>query len=548
MDEALIKTYADYGIGPTNSSGYACTQEDIPYGTYKIVETVFPTDYTYSGTKEWTRNVSSVNDGVVTINAVNELKKGNIEVYKKAVENNAALSGAIFTVYNSSGTKVTTIGPTNSRGYAKSADIPYGTYKVVETTFPFNYEGNGQTEWTVTINTAQGALATINASNRLKKGHIEILKSDAESGKDLSGAEFTVYDDNGEEVAVIGPTNSNGYAKSGEITYGSYIVKETKVPVNYQPDGDATWNITLDDNSPLITLDISNLRQYGSVKIVKTAEDGLVDGLSFTLTGTSAYGEPVSMTAKTNAAGVAMFESVPIGIDYVLSEKDTPSKYVVPESQTITVEWNKVTEREFDNVLKKWRADILKIDADLRSGSSGAVPVLLSIDSDEIVDQLGFPYGESQGDATLAGAVYGVYRYDELVDTYTTDKNGYILTDYYVCGEGWNIREISPSEGYLLDETIYWVDVKSGNFTVEKNTVELDVYENIICGGLYLFKHMDNGDTQIETEEAGAEFEVYLKSAGSYKNAKETERAYLITDEYGYAETDLLRNKKCGFY
>ena len=539
------ETGEEYGIGPTNSNGYACTQEDLPYGTYKIVEAVFPTDYTYSGTKEWTRTVSSANDGVVTINAVNELKKGNIEVYKKASENNGALSGAIFTVYNTSGTKVTTIGPTNDRGYAKSADIPYGTYRIVETTFPFNYEGDGQTEWTVTINTANGALATINASNKLKKGRVEILKSDYESGKDLRGAEFTVYDYDGEEVAVIGPTDSKGYAKSGEITYGSYIVKETKVPVNYQPDGDAEWHITIDDNSPLITLDIANLRQYGSVKVVKTAEDGLVDGLKFQLTGTSVYGEEVNMTATTNEAGVAVFERVPIGIDYTLSEVSTPNRYVIPEAQNITVEWNKVTERQFHNVLKKWRADIFKVDANLRWGDGGLESVSVmslkaTVNSDEIVERLGFPYGESQGDASLAGAVYGVYRYDELVDTYTTDKNGYILTDYYVCGEGWNIREITPSEGYLLDESVYWLDVEPGQYTVEKNTEELDVYEEIIYGGFHLIKHKDNGDTQIETEEIGAEFEVYLKFAGSYENAKETERGYLITDEWGYAEIDYL--------
>lgn len=539
------ETGEEYGIGPTNSNGYACTQEDLPYGTYKIVEAVFPTDYTYSGTKEWTRTVSSANDGVVTINAVNELKKGNIEVYKKASENNGTLSGAIFTVYNTSGTKVTTIGPTNDRGYAKSADIPYGTYRVVETTFPFNYEGDGQTEWTVTINTAKGALATINASNKLKKGRVEILKSDYESGKDLRGAEFTVYDYDGEEVAVIGPTDSKGYAKSGEITYGSYIVKETKVPVNYQPDGDAEWHITIDDNSPLITLDIANLRQYGSVKVVKTAEDGLVDGLKFQLTGTSVYGEEVNMTATTNEAGVAVFERVPIGIDYTLSEVSTPERYVIPEAQNITVEWNKVTERQFHNVLKKWRADIFKVDANLRWGdgaleSVSVMSLKATVNSDEIVKRLGFPYGKSQGDASLAGAVYGVYRYDELVDTYTTDKNGYILTDYYVCGEGWNIREITPSEGYLLDESVYWLDVELGQYTVEKNTEELDVYEEIIYGGFYLIKHKDNGDTQIETEEIGAEFEVYLKFAGSYENAKETERGYLITDEWGYAEIDYL--------
>lgn len=533
-------TGTEYAIGPTDNHGYACTKERLPFGTYKIVETVFPTDYTYSGTKEWTRTVSASNNGVVTIEAVNELKKGNIEVYKKASGTNAALKGAIFTVYDLSGAEVTTIGPTNDRGYAKSADIPYGTYRVVETTFPFNYEPDTQSEWQITIDTAHGSLATINAYNRLKKGYIEVLKSDAESGKDLSGAEFTVYDLDGEEIAVIGPTDKNGYAKSGEIIYGDYIVKETKIPVNYQPDGDAQWKVTIDDNSPLITLDIANLRQFGTVKVRKTAEDGLVEGLTFRLTGTSEYGEDVDMTAVTNAAGTATFERVPIGTDYTLSEEDTPDRYVIPEAQNISVEWNKVTERQFDNVLKKWRADVLKVDDSLRSNGTHGTPKMLSLDSDDIVAQLGYPYGETQGDATLAGAVYGVYRYDELVDTYVTDKNGYFLTDYYPCGEGWNIREITPSEGYLLDETVYWLDVMPGQYTLEKNTEDLDVYEDIIFGSLYLIKHTGDGSTGPEAVEAGAEFEVYLKAAGSYEDARDTERDYLTTDEHGYAGTKEL--------
>lgn len=533
-------TGTEYAIGPTDNHGYACTKERLPFGTYKIVETVFPTDYTYSGTKEWTRTVSASNKGVVTIEAVNELKKGNIEVYKKASETNAALKGAIFTVYDLSGAEVTTIGPTNDRGYAKSADIPYGTYRVVETTFPFNYEPDTQSEWQITIDTAHGSLATINAYNRLKKGYIEVLKSDAESGKDLSGAEFTVYDLAGEEVAVIGPTDETGYAKSDEIVYGDYIVKETKVPANYQPDSDAQWPITLNDTSPLITLDITNLRQFGTVKVRKTAEDGLVEGLTFRLTGTSEYGEDVDMTAVTNAAGTAIFERVPIGTDYTLSEEDTPDRYVIPEAQNISVEWNKVTERQFDNVLKKWRADVLKVDDSLRNNGAHGTPKMLSLDSDSIVAQLGYPYGETQGDATLAGAVYGVYRYDELVDTYVTDKNGFFLTDYYPCGEGWNIREITPSEGYLLDETVYWLDVMPGQYTLEKNTEDLDVYENIIFGSLYLIKHTGDGSTGPEAVEAGAEFEVYLKAAGAYENARDTERDYLTTDEHGYAGTKQL--------
>jgi len=276
------------------------------------------------------------------------------------------------------------------------------------------------------------------------------------------------------------------------------------------------------------------------VKVRKTAEDGLVEGLIFRLTGISEYGERVDMTVATNAVGTAVFERVPIGTDYALSEENTPERYVIPEVQNISVEWNRVTERRFDNILKKWRADVLKVDASLRGNSEHGTTKMLSLDSDSIVEKLGYPYGETQGNATLAGAVYGVYRYDELVDTYVTDKNGYFLTDYYPCGEGWNIREITPSEGYLLDETVYWLGVTPGQYTLEKNTEELDVYEDIIFGSLYLIKHMDDGSTGLETVEAGAEFEVYLKTAVSYENARDTERDHLITDEHGYAGTKQL--------
>lgn len=80
---------------------------------------------------------------------------------------------------------------------------------------------------------------------------------------------------------MIGPTDKNGYAKSGEIIYGDYIVKETKVPLNYQPDGDAQWKVTIDDNSPLITLDIANLRQYGMVKVRQDRRRRLGGGPDF---------------------------------------------------------------------------------------------------------------------------------------------------------------------------------------------------------------------------------------------------------------------------
>ncbi len=145
--------------------------------------------------------------------------------------------------------------------------------------------------------------------------------------------------------------------------------------------------------------------------------------------------------------------------------------------------------------------------------------------------------GTAQGDASLAGAVYGIYKGEELIDTYTTDENGQFITDYYICDDDWTIREISLSEGYLLDTTVHHIGAEPELYTVERNSTANDVTEQIIKGNIAIIKHTDDDETQIETPETGATFEVYLKSAGSYEDAKETERDVLTCDENGFAQT-----------
>lgn len=110
----------------------------------------------------------------------------------------------------------------------------------------------------------------------------------------------------------------------------------------------------------------------------------------------------------------------------------------------------------------------------------------------------------------------------------------------YVCGDNWTIREISASEGYLLDDTVYSVGAEAKNYTVEKNTVKMTVKEDVIKGKISIIKHSDDGTTQIETPEQGAEFEVYLKSSGSYENAKDSEKDHLVCDKNGFDETKFL--------
>ena len=251
-----------------------------------------------------------------------------------------------------------------------------------------------------------------------------------------------------------------------------------------------------------------SITPLGDMKLVKTSEDGVVAGINFTVTGANGF----SKTVTTNANGEIDISDLVPGTYTITEEKI--DRYVPNQSQTITVSSGKTSSISFYNILKKFRVTVTKQD---------------------------YEKGHAQGDAKLGGAVYGLYKGDELVAQYTTDSNGSFTTDYYVCGTDWTIKEISPSEGYLLNDTVYRVGADPRDYNIEYNTApDMTVMEQVIKGKISIIKHTDNGDTKIETPEKGAEFQVYLKSVGSFVNADKDERDTIVCDEDGFASTKLL--------
>ena len=308
---------------------------------------------------------------------------------------------------------------------------------------------------------------------KVSYGSVKIVKT-SEDGE-VSGISFTVSG-NGTEQTVT--TNADGEMQLDDLRPGVYTVTEQSND-RYEPQEVRQVTVL---SGQIATVTFHNTLKRGSLEVVKTAEDGLNEGVKFHLTGTSLAGLPVDEYAVTGSNGKAVFSDVLIGTDYILSEVDTGIRYVVPEDQTTAVEWNTVTQAEVRNVLKKWSATVTKWDA-----------------------ETGLP----QGDATLAGAVYGVYRGEELVDTYTTDESGQFTTTDYVCGNDWTIRELSPSEGYLLDDTVYPVGAEPQHYTEEYNPIALDVTEQAIRGSVALTKvDKDYPENKLE----GAVFEVYRDS------------------------------------
>lgn len=460
---------------------------------------------------------------------------GSVKIVKDSED--GVVDGITFTI---TGNGVNQTVTTKNDGVIQVDNLRPGTYTVTEQSANY-YEP--QKEKTVTV--VSGQTATVSFSNVLKRGDLTVTKTSEDGLTEGIKFRLTGTSDSGVKIDVTATVDSTGKAYFKDILIGSgYVLEEVDTALKYivpdSQDVEIEW-------AKVATAEVYNELKRGDLKVIKTSEDNFVEGMKFRLYGTSLSGEKVSVYAYTDKNGVAVFEDILIGENYTVEEVNTAIRYVIPESQGAVIEWNKVTEVKFHNVLKKWRADVFKIDADLAGfddGDSGLVPVELmpmafSLNSDAMVDDLGGIYGQSQGDATLEGAVYGVFKDGALIDTYTTDKNGYFLTDYYPCYENveWTIREISPSEGYLLDETVYYIDTYAGQYTVELNTVYPDVYEDIIKGKITIIKHTDDGSTKIETPEVGAMFEVYLKSAGSYEAAETTERDILTCDEFGYAET-----------
>ena len=249
----------------------------------------------------------------------------------------------------------------------------------------------------------------------------------------------------------------------------------------------------------------------GSMKIVKTSEDGKVSGVRFRVTGNG-----VDTTVQTGTDGTIIVPNLKAG-SYTVTELDVPDQYVQPKSQTVTVKANETATVSFSNVLKKWEATITKVDAET---------------------------GAAQGDASLAGAVYGVYHGSDLIDQYTTNASGQFTTKEYVCGDNWYIQEISPSSGYLLDTTKYPVGAEPDKYTLEHNQIPIGVKEQAIKGKIQIHKQYETLEGTPK-DEAAAEFQVYLKSAGSYDKAKASERDTIITSASGYAVT---KNMPYGTY
>ena len=585
-----------YVIGPTESNGYAITDDELPFGTYTVKETVFPVGFHAYGQTEWTVTLDATNKGIVTINAVNEVDEGAVRITK--VSEDGKVEGVKFTI---TGNGINQTVTTEKNGDVTVEGLKPGTYQIVE-----HSEDKYVPQEAHSITVVPNQTTTVSFSNTLKRGSLKVTKT-SEDGL-VAGIKFRLYGTSlsGREVNVFATTDRNGIAIFPDILISGdtpYTLEEVDTEEKYIVP--ASQTVTIEWNKSM-NKSVHNTLKRGSLTVTKTSEDGLVEGVRFRLHGTSLSGTAVDEYATTDRTGKATFSNILIGSNYTLEEVNIQNRYIVPAGQNAVIEWDKVTNKSFHNVLKRGSLTVTKTSEDglvagMRfhlfgtslsgakvdeyatadaSGAavfnniliSGTTPYTIEEVDTEIryvipanqtapilwnevtnrsftntlkkftvsVTKRDAETGTAQGNATLAGAKYGIYKGGELVDIYTTDENGQFVTKEYICGENWAIKELEPSEGYLLDTTVYHVGAEARRYTLEHNSTANAVTEQVSKGKIAIIKHTDNGATQIETPEKGAAFEIYLKSAGSYEDAKAAERDRLICDENGFAETKSL--------
>lgn len=427
---------------------------------------------------------------------------GIAKIIKTSEDGNVA--GIKFRI---TGNGVDEIVTTTSDGTVSKGLLP-GSYVITELAEDRYVPNSSKTVTIVSEETAE-----VTFSNVLKKGDLRIEK-DCDDGL-VAGLKFRVT------ASVIGydetfETDVNGVIEIKDLqVYDSqnrlitYQVEEVDTPTRYEAVAGQSSTLIYEG---VVTLNFKNKTKNEPVRVLKVSEDGDIEGKQFRVTSDNGYDKVYT----TDASGSFVTEELPVYntnnqlIIYTATEIETPVKFVQPESQTFTLENGEVT-LKFSNILKKFRVEVVKTDA-----VTGSRP---------------------QGNGSLAGAKYGLYNNGELVDVFTTDSSGYFITPYYVCGDNWELKEISPSEGYRLDPTSYHVGAEASLYTVEYNTTQSGVVENAIMGSVAIIKHADTGETQIETPEEGATFEIFLESAGSYENARESERDILVCDADGFAQS-----------
>ena len=479
----------------TNSDGIV-EFENLYAGSYTLREKETNDRYILDVTN---KDVSLNFDETKTVNWTNDIKRGNIKVYKVDSENHkVALGDVQFDLYSEELDKIIGSYTTDVNGEIKIDNLRVGKYKLIEKTTNKWYNLAKDTEVEVKGDTTTDAIVY----NELKKGKIKVIKVDKDNNEiKLKGVKFNVLDEDGNILETI-ITDENGEALTKEYAIRDFeklILQEIETLKEYKLNTQKE-SIELKANE-IVDVIFENEIKKGKIKIIKVDKDNneiKLEGVTFEVLDEDGK---VVQTLITDENGECETDWLPISVKYTVRETKTKQEYNLNnESVEVELEEDKITSLTFENELKKGRIKVIKVDKD-------------------------------NNEIKLKGVKFNVLDEDgNILETIITDENGEALTKEYAIRdfEKLILQEIETLKEYKLNTQKESIELKA-------NEIVDVIFENEIKKGKIKIIKVDKDNNEIKLE--GVTFEV-LDEDGKVVQT-------LITDENGECETDWLPiNKK----
>ncbi len=478
-----------------------------------------------------------------------EIPFGAINVTKKASASGAALAGATFELLSSGGAVIQTQ-TTGANGIASFVNLQPGSYTVREAGAPSGYLIATTNMQGVTV--TAGNTSHVLFANDSMTAKIKIMKKDQLTGEALAGAEFTITrlsapsGSNGAgigSVVAVLTTDADGSAETGWLEWGRYRVTETKVPPHFV-DNHFSTEIEAYENGKTYAIEVKNEPTKGFIRLVKTdrLNGNPIEGVRFDIFHNDEYGSGLAATMVTGKDGVAISEPLRKG-RYIVREHGETAGYAFEEiTLNATVKSDDTTELTATNQPVRVKLKLYKRDAEEYGGEIGNT----STRGDGVL--IGSEFQVLAGEAIKDRQGNVLYAEDDVViaSLKTAGEDASVTTSELWPGL-YKIVELTPPVGYQPSEKPISVDARSAALQSQEAVITYEGVKTntILYGALEIVKFLGNnqehvGSGVIETPEAGAKFEVFLKRAGSYENARDIERDHLKTNRYGKARTKAL--------
>lgn len=376
--KAYVNPAHDYTNDPviatftTDVNGKATLSRKLENGDYVTIEQVAPLGYTLD------KNVHrfSINGKSANLDVVDDPTKIRLTVRKKDADTNsnvpqgdATLEGAQYRItYTNNDEKIENIVTTNKSGQAVLRNIPIGVLVTVEEIgVPLGYKLDSKVHTYITTTDTKELeydLIPEDFTEEVMKGQIALHKQ-YETLDDLAeeqGAEFDIYLKSAGSYAAAKETErdhittgADGMATTKDLPYGTYVVHQTKGGNGRQLVSD--FDVVISEDGKTYSYDLVNTQKNAQLKIVKTSEDGVIEGIKFRVTRLE---DGYSAEYTTNAAGEILTETLPIYADkdgatkyqYKVEELDTEETfgYQLPDSQTVELSEGEIASVSFHNV------------------------------------------------------------------------------------------------------------------------------------------------------------------------------------------------------